>query len=90
MATADQLKALARNVARGDDQGARDVLLQVAARANSQGKARLSEEINAILAKWPAGAKQRFQTVTAQKFYGGGPLAPEAEGLLRAIEPRQM
>lgn len=67
MASANQLRALARKVGHGDVLGLRTLMEQIAERAEEKGQARLSEDIHSILAaaqrQQEAGLKLRKGTI---------------------------
>ena len=72
MATADQLRALARKVGRGDLLGTRAVMEQIAEHVEAKGQARLSEDLHSIMA---AAERQRESSLKVR----GGSVAQRDE-----------
>ena len=87
MATAEQLKALLKSHADGDDDRFLSIAMQVAAHAARQGHARLAQELKSLIDE----AKERQGAPTARRGPGGlTPLAQprgELAGLITAAYP---
>jgi len=82
MATADQLKALIKSHAEGDDSRFYSVAMQVAAHAARGGHGRLAEELREVIDKAKAGAPQAKRPVALVQPRG------ELAGLLTALYPK--
>ncbi len=83
MATAEQLKALLKSYADGDDDRFLSVSLQVASHAAHKGQGKLAQELRELVDE----AKLRRSTVTAQKSLPIAKATGELAGLLSASFP---
>ncbi len=84
MATAEQLKALLKSYAEGDDERFLAVSMQVAAHAARKGQAKLAEELRALIDQ----AKERRETARLQHPVPIARATGDLAGLLSASYPK--